>query len=171
MSTRNTSVEACIFNTGCRDVSTKESRISRELEQLSKIRKNNPNKVVLNRRGKATPLKKTDSHSAASTKQLPLGYVTVLLKTLQQRGLLHNGNCTHNVNRVNEATRLVYGNPFQGGAQVAKEYEISQETVVAAYAGYYRVGGKTLFLHSDGSICRIPQTGEATRCSCNAVHG
>jgi hypothetical protein len=159
-----------IFEIGCKDISTKESRISRELEELSKIRGKNPTKVVLNRRGKATPLKKTESR-APVTRQLPPAFVMTLLKDLRQHSLLHNGSCKHNAHRVNEATRLVYGNSSHGGAQIATAYEISPETVVAAYAGYYRVDGEMVFLHSDGSICRIPQTGEAIRCACNAIHG
>jgi hypothetical protein len=159
-----------IFEIGCKDISTKESRISRELEELSKIRVKNPTRVVLNRHGKATQLKKKESR-APVTKQLPPAFVMTLLKDLRQRALLHNGSCRHSAHRVDEAMRLVYGNSSHGGVQIAKAYEISPETVVAAYAGYYRVDGEMIFLHSDGSICRIPQTGEATRCACNAIHG
>lgn len=66
---------------------------------------------------------------------------------------------------------MVYGNSSYGGAEIATECEISPETIVAAHSGYYKVDGETVFLHSDGSICRIPQTGAAFRCACNAFHG
>lgn len=171
MATCDPSSHACIFTTGCKDSSTKESRISRELEELSKIRKNNPHKVVLNRRGKTAPVKSKENRSGPIVQKLPPAYITTLLKTLRQNSVLHNGRCKHNIDRVNEAMRLVYGTGGHGSAEIATEYDIGPETVVAAYAGYYIVDGETVFLHSDGSICRIPQSSEAVRCPCNAIHG
>lgn len=135
------------------------------------MRKNNPHKVVLNRRGKATPAKKGERASATGVKQLPAAYVMGLLRALRLRGVLHDGSCYHSAARVNEATRLVYGNSHQGGAQIAVTYDISAATVAAAYSGYYRVDGEMIFLHSDGSICRIPQGDEGVKCACGAIHG
>jgi hypothetical protein len=167
----NTTVHAPIFQNGCKDVSTKESRLSRELEELRKIRMKNPKKVVLNRRGKATPLKKAESSGAHGIQLLPPKYVFQRLTDLRQCGLMHNKNCKHSAKRVEEATRLVYGSSSYGSAQVATEYEVSPETVAAAYSGYYRVDGEMVFLHSDGSICRIPQAGATSTCTCNYFHG
>jgi hypothetical protein len=165
---------ALIFQVGCRDNSTKESRVIKETDALSKLQKQNPKKVVLNKRGKATPIKKTNATSDGRPKQLPGGYISKLLKDLRQRGLAHNEECSHDAGRVNEAMRLVYGGPSQGGAQIAVRYDVSDETVVAAYSGYYRVDGETIFLHSDGSICRISETGTPVTCPCKnsgCIHG
>jgi hypothetical protein len=46
----------------------------------------------------------------------------------------------------------VYGTGGHGSAEIATEYDIGPETVVAAYAEYYIVDGETVFLHSDGSL-------------------
>jgi hypothetical protein len=159
-----------IFEVGCTDTSTKESRILKEQEELCKIQKKNPNKVVLNRRGKATALKNTAKCSVPAVQHLPRGYLMEQLQDLRQRCLLHNKSCTHNAKRVSEANRMVCGNSSYGGPQIAIEYDICAETVVAAYSGYYRVDGEMVFLHSDGSICRIPADAEAFTCACGIVH-
>jgi len=141
----------------------------KEQEELCKIRKKNPNKVVLNKRGKATALKMSE-YSVAAVPHLPRGYLMKQLQDLRQRCLLHNESCTHNAKRVSEAIRMVYGNSSYGGPQIAIKYDICAETVVAAYSGYYRVDGEMVFLHSDGSICRLSGDAETFTCACSAIH-
>jgi hypothetical protein len=161
---------ARIFQSGCRDVSTKESRALMEVERLSTVRTMNPNVVVLNKRGKklTTPVSKKVS-SAPVCKRLPQGFIASKLKLLQEGGIREKGDCKHDPACVYSSIKLVYGDVGDSQARVAKEYVVYENTVVAASSGYYLVAGEMVYLHSDGSICRI-SFGENKRCSCNRFH-
>jgi hypothetical protein len=164
---------ASIFHNSFRDLSTKESRNSRETEQLSSLRKKNPKVTILNKRGRNKPnnLVGVKSVSEDEIKRLPKGFIISKLRDLRERDVAHDGRCRHSSELVFESLKLIYGD-WNAGASVAKKKVVYEESIVAASSGYYLVDGEMVYLHSDGSICRISQDVENnTRCLCNMVHG
>jgi hypothetical protein len=164
---------ACIFQKNCRDNSDKDSRALRETHALEELRKKNPKVMVLNKRGRAaTPAQKKQS-GASTDKQLPKGFIGKKLAILREQGRMESGFCTHNPAQVVAALKTIYGDSSCGSMEVVREQVIYQNTIVAAYSGYYQVDGETVYLHSDGSLCRIGNMAASEtppRCSCRRVH-
>jgi hypothetical protein len=160
-----------IFDRGVRDITTKASRSLREQEDLCKVRKMNPKVVVLNKRGRVPTLSTTKASKVPVRVELARGFLSKALRDLQEGGLVEDGHCLHNPKYVYDSQRLVYGD-YNAGASIVKESVIYPPTIVAASSGYYLVGGEMIYLHSDGSICRISQQmNTSLRCSCSRVHG
>jgi hypothetical protein len=155
------------FRHGYKDQSSKESQAQSELDRLCKLRKDNPQVTVLNKRGRAaTNVKSTTTNKkgAVYVPKLTEGFIGKKLRILVERGVFHDDICVHNVSLVDAAVKMMYGDP-------SENRHIYENTVVAAASGYYLVYGETVFLHSDGSIFRVSATGSDVRCPCSRIHG
>jgi hypothetical protein len=166
-----------VFDHGFRDQSTKQSRSQQEVVQLEKLRLKNPKMVVLSKNGRKGGL----LHKKQTfVPRIPPSYLLRQLRALREKGLVYgklnndsSGSiskvCLHDQGRVADAHRMVYGSYANNVVEVAVEHDVSPETVIAASSGYFLVDGETLFLHSDGSVCRVSQD-RATSCSCKFKH-
>jgi hypothetical protein len=157
---------ACIFQDGCRDNSTKESQLAGERDYLSTMRVKNPNIVVLNKRGKA-PTNKAPPTNAIGRPEIPKSYITSQIRVLRQSGLLHNGTCKHEPNKVYSAIEMMWGN--SNIASIKVETKIAATTVIAASSGYYLADGEMVYVHSDGSVCRMGLNRDV-KCPCKSIH-
>jgi hypothetical protein len=158
---------ACIFKDGCRDNSTKESRLEGELKHLSAVRQKNPNVVVLNKRFKA-PINKAPPMKATVRPGMPKSYITSKVRELRQSELLNDGSCKHDPARFYAAMDAMWGG-YSTVASIKVDTKISAKTVMEASSGYYLADGEMVYVHSDGSVCRLGINNEV-KCPCKSTH-
>lgn len=159
------------FGGGYTDSSTKESREMKEKDAEKKLKERNKDKLVLNKRGRAVEITSSKEKHRDSGQKLPFQSLLMKFDALRTVGRSCPDICNHSSDRAIEATRIVSGIPYTGGAQVALSLNVEMSTIISSNSGYYLIRGDVVFLHTDGTICIIPSTGMTERCVCGYFHG
>mgnify|MGYP003683979399 CR=1 FL=1 len=86
-----------------------------------------------------------------------------------ESGEICESNCFHDRTAVRRACDYV-NNRVEGGGGVTVKSEIvyDEKTHIASRSGYYIMGGGIVYMHSDGSLCRMLEREQ--QCSCGCVH-
>jgi hypothetical protein len=128
----------------------------------------------VNAKGTAVQMKKpiggNEEYTTNVYRQAKLKGMVQKYDRLFDLDIAYEGKCTHDPVRACETENYVNGiNMNSGSGIIIKQKIVFDEAIcVASRAGYHLVRGNMVYLHTDGSLCRM--LGVETSCSCGSVH-
>ena len=161
---------------GKRDSTTKESVKQEELKAMRKIMNRNPGYQPVSKTGTKIKVpedvegvgKKVGSVAEEKYRSGKFGWLVARHRALVEGGHVHDTVCRHNPEMARRAADYVDGRVGGGGASLKCDIAYDEATHIALRSGYYIIAGEIVYMHTDGSLCRMLQ-GEQ-ECPCGYTH-